>query len=1222
MTARLASQFALGIAVFVAAAPFGVGQGFPPDEAVKRMRLPDGFGVRAVAAEPLIRQPVSISFDARGRLWVLQYLQYPTPAGLKAVTRDEYLRTVWDKVPAPPPKGDKGADRLTILSDPDENGVFRKSKDFLTGLNCASGFCLGNGGVYVLQAPYLLFYPDKNDDDAPDGDPDVLLSGFGMEDSHSTANSLQWGPDGWLYGAQGSTVTARIANPADPKTVVEFQQGVWRYHPKTRQFELFSEGGGNTWGLDFDKHGQVIAGTNWGGFACLHQMQGAYYVKGFAKHGPLHNPHAYGYLDHIPYKDFKGGHVTCGGVVYQADTFPAEYRDQYIAGNLLSNAVYMHKLEPAGSSFTARHGADLLVANDTWFRPVDLLVGPDGSVYVADWYDKRAAHLDPVDNWDRTNGRVYKIEYRGTPKLPAFDLRKKTAAELVELLKHPNKWWRTEARRLLAERQDKSVYDTLRKWAKEEKGLLALEAVWALYVSGGWDHKFTAKIARHPNEHVRAWVIRLAEEAGDPIFSETHHSPFYDSREDSPVVLAQWACTAKRLSHFRAGEWAEWVLTSKQAETDPQLALLAWWAIEASISKGGIWTYYSLSNADLEKPHIQLAVERIAQRFSADIPKWNKLIIDWLNEHGKLVTEHVIRGMVKGLRTNPVADPPAALVAALVKLHKEKPTDEVLLEVLFRLRDDGGIRTVRERAWDEKLPDAARVRTLDLLRQTRDEKLFDICHTQLFLGDNSDAVRVALLAGLETIDNPKTPKHVLAAYPKWSPAVKKRAVGLLTARPAWALALLTAVDAGTVPKADVTVDQVRPVLAFRNADLTKLVEKHWGKIGPAAAGEKQARVTTLSAMLAKSGPGDPAAGRAVFAKHCAACHVLHGEGGKVGPDLTTADRKNRGYLLAQIVDPSGYIRPEYVSYTVATADGRTLAGLVEPGGGDAVTLVTVVDGKPQKTVVPKADIDTLTASPVSLMPEKLLDSLPDADIRDLFAFLAADAPKPAGDPKPPAKKLKVCLVSGSLEYKSDESLAAFQKYAEANFPVECVRAFRKSDTDIPGLDALDSCDAAVFFTRRLKPDAGQLALVKKFVESGKPVVGVRTASHGFQDWLAMDRDVFGGDYRNHYKEGPATDVKPTPAGADHPVLTGVKPFASAGSLYKNPAVAKDVTVLLTGSIPGHTEPVAWVRERKFDGKVQRVFYTSLGHPTDFADANFTRLLANGLLWAAGRDVPK
>ncbi len=1201
-------------------------QGFSPDEAVKRMQLPAGFTVRAVASEPMIRQPVSMSFDSRGRLWVLQYLQYPNPAGLKAVKQDQYLRTVWDKIPEPPPKGDKGADRITILYDPDEHGVYRKSKDFLTGLNCASGFCIGNGGVYVAQPPYLLFYPDKNEDDVPDGDPEVLLTGFGMEDSHSTANSLQWGPDGWLYGAQGSTVTAIIKNPAKPKAApIEFQQGIWRYHPKTREFELFSEGGGNTWGLDFDKHGQIIAGTNWGGFACLHQMQGAYYIKGFSKHGPLHNPHAYGYLDHVPYKGFKGGHVTCGGIVYQGDTFPEEYRDQYIAGNLLSNAVFMHKLERNGSTFKASHGADLLIGNDTWFRPVDLLQGPDGSVYVADWYDKRAAHLDPVDNWDRTNGRIYKIEYKGTPKFPTFDLRKKTSAELVELLKNPNKWWRIEARRLLSERRDQSVYATLQKWVKEEKGLLALEALWSLYVSGGWGVEFakTSEVVHHANPHVRAWVVRLATDSREPEGIEWYRE-FVDDEEMDPIVFAQWACSAKRIEPDLAFSLAVHVLKSPTVAKDPQLEMLAWWAIESAMNSTKVWDYVYLRPCDQSQQHVANTFERVSRRLMAgDIKDWDTELAAFLDPAKKNRIEPVLRGMLKGLEGKSLENPPAALFKVLVKQRAADPKNSLLLELLFRLQEPAAIRTVRDRAWDTKSPDADRIKALNLLRQTRDEKSFDICKTTLQLGKNSDAVLLTLLAGLEAVDDPTVPKTVLADYAKWSPAVKKRAVAVLTSRPAWALVLLKAVDAQMFPKADLTLDQVRPMVAFKNTDVTKLAEKHWGKIGPATAGEKQARITTLSLLMGRQGLGDPVAGKASFTKHCAACHSLHGEGGKVGPNLTSADRKNRGYLLAQIVDPSGYIRPEYVSYTITTVDGRTLAGVVEPGGGETVTLVNVVDNKPQKTAVPKADIESMLPSPVSLMPEKLLDSLADTEIRDLFAYLQADAgKKPEPAPQPEAKKLKVCLISGSLEYKSDESLATLQKFLEANYPVECVRAFRKSDTDIPGLDALDSCDVAIFFTRRLKPEASQLEHVKKFIAAGKPVVGIRTASHGFQNWLEMDKEIFGGDYRNHYKEGPPTEVKIAESGKDHPVLTGVKPFSSVGSLYKNPAVAKDVTVLLTGTIPDHTEPIAWVRERKVDGKIQRVFYTSLGHPKDFSNGNFTRLVANGLMWTVGREVAK
>jgi hypothetical protein len=261
------------LAEVVAGTRLAICQGFTPDKAAAKMTVPDGFQVELVAGEPLVRQPVCIEFDDRGRLWVIQYLQYPNPEDLTRVRVDRYSRTEYERVPKPPPQGPRGADRITILEDTDGDGRMDRGRDFINGLNLASGIAFGHGGVYVLNVPYLLFYPDRDRDDVPDGQPRVLLEGFGMQDAHSVANSLTWGPDGWLYGCQGSTVTANIRG-------IEFQQGVWRYHPPTDAFELFCEGGGNSWGLDFDRVGNLLYSTNYGGYVLLHGVQGGqWYVR-------------------------------------------------------------------------------------------------------------------------------------------------------------------------------------------------------------------------------------------------------------------------------------------------------------------------------------------------------------------------------------------------------------------------------------------------------------------------------------------------------------------------------------------------------------------------------------------------------------------------------------------------------------------------------------------------------------------------------------------------------------------------------------------------------------------------------------------------------------------------------------------------------------------------------------------------------------------------------
>ncbi|MBI3469040.1 MAG: dehydrogenase, partial [Planctomycetes bacterium] len=248
----------------------------PPD-ALVTMNVSDGLKVEQVLTEPVVRQPLQMSFDERGRLWVVQYLQYPDPAGLKVVSRDKFWRVVYDKVPPPPPHHFKGADKITIHEDTNGDGVFDKHTTFLEGLNIATAVARGRGGVWVLNPPYLLFYPDRNNDDVPDGDPEVHLEGFGMEDTHSVANSLCWGPDGWLYAAQGSTVSGRIVRPGlDKQPVHSMGQLIWRYHPETRRYEIFAEGGGNAFGVEIDSKGRVYSGHNGGDTRGFHYVQGGY----------------------------------------------------------------------------------------------------------------------------------------------------------------------------------------------------------------------------------------------------------------------------------------------------------------------------------------------------------------------------------------------------------------------------------------------------------------------------------------------------------------------------------------------------------------------------------------------------------------------------------------------------------------------------------------------------------------------------------------------------------------------------------------------------------------------------------------------------------------------------------------------------------------------------------------------------------------------------------
>jgi putative membrane-bound dehydrogenase-like protein len=953
-----------------------------PAEAVKKMRVPDGWEVTVIASEPDIRQPVTMSFDDRGRIWVLQYLQYPNPAGLRAVNVDQYLRTTYDRVPEPPPHGPRGADRITVGEDTDGDGRADAFKDFITGLNLASGMAIGHGGVFVAQPPYLLFYPDRNGDDVPDSDPEVLLSGFGMEDAHAFANSLTWGPDGWLYGAHGSTVTAKIRG-------IEFQQGIWRYHPITREFELFAEGGGNTWGVDFDENGELIAGTNFGEQIGLHQVQGGYYVKGFAKHGPLHNPHAYGYFDHLPFRGFKGGHVTCGGIVYQGGIFPEQFRGTYIAANLLSSAVYWHVLQTNGSSFKGHFGGALLESDDASFRPIDCTIGPDGALYVVDWCDPRASHVDPIDNWDKSNGRIYRVAPKGAGKRPArMNLRRLTSNELADQLTNANDWFRRAARVLLGERRDAKILPRLRQQALQTtNNLLALQSLWGLHVSGGFDDTIAADLLRHPHAPVRGWTIRLlgdarklSSEIEDPVYSAARG-------ESSPRVRSQAASSAKRLPAPQGLRIVRELIAHDEDITDPHIPLLIWWAIEDKALSHSQGVIRLLSTAaDWNRPMMRSHfLERLARRYASETNREAGQHAAWLFTTAQPgdSRDRILLGFDKAWEGKRATDVPELSRAINEAWSADNPS---MVRVGLRTGVAAAAQHAIARIASAAAPDSERIRLAETLGQCRIEPAVPAL---LQLLKASPRLQLAAISALQNYRDPQLGAALVDAYGALSGEARVRARSALASRPEWAGQLVAAVDKGRISATDIGVDLLRQMIRHQDTALTATIEKRWGRVVAQTSAEKTSAINQLKLVLNPSGTtlrfkGDPLAGQKVFSQTCAACHRLFGEGNQLGPDLTGAERRNTEWLLSQTVDPSVFIRPEYVNHNVEMKDGRTLSGLIVEQGEKAVTLL---DAQNQRTVLNREEIRQLVPSATSLMPDGLLDALSPEQVRDLFSYL-------------------------------------------------------------------------------------------------------------------------------------------------------------------------------------------------------------------------------------------
>jgi putative membrane-bound dehydrogenase-like protein len=991
-------------------------QGFPPEEAVRRMTVADGFQVRLVASEPMVRQPVAIEFDDRARLWVIQYLQYPNPAGLKRIKVDRYSRTVYDRVPEPPPRGPKGDDRISILYDYDKDGRAHKAKDFVNGLNLASGIAFGHGGVFVLQAPYLLFYPNRNGDDVPDGDPEVLLAGFGMEDAHSVANSLTWGPDGWLYGCQGSTVTAHIRG-------IEFQQGIWRYHPITHRFELFCEGGGNSWGLDFDRHGNLLYSTNVGGYCMLHGVQGAYYWKSFGKHGALHNPYAFGYFEHVPHSNFKGGHVTVGGIVYQGDSFPERFRGKYIAGDLLGHAVYWHNLEPSGSSFRSSHGGELLLANDTWFAPSDLTLGPDGSVYVADWYDKRTAHPDPDADWDRSNGRIYKIEAKcpgahGTKSCAEADLTKLSSAQLVALLSHPNDWYVRKARRILADRRDPEIIFPLRTLISETKDAHdALEALWALYVTGGLTEAFALTLFDHPNPDIRRWTVRLSGDECKVSSAISKRLAELAATDSDVSVLSQLASTAKRLPAEDGLPIVERLLIREEGNHDRHIPLLLWWAVEHNaipameavvqlFTSAEVWRTSNARDGIEERLMRRYAAEGTTAALTAcarllesaptheDRRRMLAALDQGLQDRpgsrinkntGDLLATYAFPARNGNLHPQRVDAIPSILADRLAELWKDNTSDPVLIRLMVRLGNTATQQRALALAIDSKTPMPTRVAMLQIVGEFGPPSWARQVVT-LLDSDQAERIQIAALDALQHFDEECVVDSLLAHYSKMTDRLRSATRDALLSRKSWALRFLQEIDRGRFLPQEVPLDQVRQISLHQDQQLDKLARKLWGNIKGGTPEEKLAEVRRLHNDL-RAGTGNPVRGRELFRKHCASCHRLYEEGQPVGPDLTHANRRDRDYLLVSLVDPSAVIRKEYLSYVVQTTDGRILTGLIVEQTPNSITLL---NAKNERVIVPRDKIESIQESAVSLMPENLLKDLQPQELRDLFSYLEND----------------------------------------------------------------------------------------------------------------------------------------------------------------------------------------------------------------------------------------
>ncbi|NOX99290.1 MAG: hypothetical protein GXP30_06115 [Verrucomicrobia bacterium] len=469
------------------------------------------------------------------------------------------------------------------------------------GLNLVSGLEVGFGGVWVGAAPYLMFIPDKDGDDKADGEPQILLDGWGYQDTHETLNSFIWGPDGWLYGCHGVYTHSKVGKPGTPeKDRIPMNAGVWRYHPEKHKFEVFAWGSSNPWGVDFNDYGQAFI------TACViphlyHVIQGARYQRQSGQH---FNKYVFDDIktiaDHSHYAgrvlrtkspatlDAGGGHAHCGLAIYLGDNFPKEYRGSLLFDNIHGHGIVRDRVAREGSGYVGKHAPDFLYSNDRWFMGVAFRVGPDGGMYFIDWYDTQNCHRRDQEIWDRSNGRLYKVAY-GNPKAPAagFDVAKMSDAELVALQLHENDWWVRTARRVLQERAmegelDGEVAETgLKSILKENPDVTRkLRALWTLQVIGGLPEAELLGLLDSKEEYIRGWVIQFLGENRDVSDAVLAKCEALSKSDPSPVVRLYLAALTQRLPLAKRWQLVENLAAHKEDAADHNMPLMEWYAAE------------------------------------------------------------------------------------------------------------------------------------------------------------------------------------------------------------------------------------------------------------------------------------------------------------------------------------------------------------------------------------------------------------------------------------------------------------------------------------------------------------------------------------------------------------------------------------------------------------------------------------------------------------------
>jgi putative membrane-bound dehydrogenase-like protein len=975
------------------------GPALSPEEAVRKMTVPEGFTVEVVAAEPEIVNPVAMTFDERGRIWVTESFEYPRPE------------------PGP------GRDRVKILEDTDRDGRVDQVSVFMEGLNIPSGIAVGHGGVWIANAPDILFVQDTDGDGKADRQ-EVVVTGFGRTDTHELPNSLTWGPDGWLYGLNGIFNRSHVTYPKDSPRANDKPEGwtftaaMFRIHPRTREFQLFAEGTSNPWGIAFNNEGSAFVS------ACVidhlwHIVETGYYHR----QAGAYPPYTWKIESIVRHKHQKAAY--CGLHFFDSDAYPEPFREKLYMGNIHGNCVNVDRLRRDGSTYFATGEPDFLSANDAWFMPVAQKTGPDGCLYVLDWYDQyhcyQDARRDPA-GIERGKGRLYRVRYKETPRAPRFDLAKESDEQLIERLKSPNVYFRDLAQRILAERNAPAAVPLLLRLVADSKAPRKgrLHALYALAGMDGTAQRLVQALGIQDDETLRAWGVRIA--FNDPLLRAgidlAQQLPFMPGGPEvvSPEVRLQSVIGLSKLTPSRDVLRRLLGILEVSAD-DPLIPRIVWRNLHPLLEeRGDEFLELLVAERRVGAPGVSAILPRIAERIMGRKQATGHSIatlLQMLDSRDAAAARACLEQLASRLQTGEIAgkqiteirESLAPVLAPWLASGAEHPLSFDAAIVAASWKDAAALESIRRIVSTADAPAETRLKALGALVALSDESLRELLPTILASPADAGAGSAGGNAGFQSQvlgalgrgNDPRVADVILAAYKTLPPEVQSAAIDTLTQRALWARPLLTAIARKEIPADALSVNQVRKLLASRDAELADAVRKQWGTIREARNPKRDAVVAQMRGFLRRT-PGDAHRGQEVFSRVCGECHRIYGKGADVGPDITLNGRNSYEQLLSNVFDPSLVIGAAYQARTIVTTRGRVVTGLVAEESDQRIVL-KVQGGKQE--VIAANEIDEMKVSELSLMPEDLEKTLKPPEIADLFAFITLD--KPPDDPA--AKRL-------------------------------------------------------------------------------------------------------------------------------------------------------------------------------------------------------------------------